>query len=385
MNSLRVIIERNFRYIAVAVALLLVVALPVLTNAAQLAERSITLSSSSKSAAGVSYEIKFTTIAAADAFVIQFCSNSPLVGTDCTAPTGFSATTATSGTTGLTPTVVNANTVRVVAEEGSELDADDDVTFVLNNVTNPSTPGALYARVVTYDTAANAANYTATNAGAGAVDDGGFAVYIHDTIGVSAAVLESLTFCVSADEIDADCDNIVTPTLVLGEEIGTSGMYALSASEVSEGNLYGQLSTNAVGGAVVSLKSSAAGCGGLVRIGGEVGNCDIKPALVAGISAGDALFGLKLGAVTSADGATNPVGTIQAYSGSGYNDTTFALNFDGDELTGITSTFGDPFIDTAGAPVSNKNIQLIFGASVANDTPAGLYATDLSMIATGRF
>jgi hypothetical protein len=28
---------------------------------------------------------------------------------------------------------------------------------------------------------------------------------------------------------------------------------------------------------------------------------------------------------------------------------------------------------------------LTFGASVSNDTPAGLYATDLSLIATGKF
>jgi hypothetical protein len=72
-------------------------------------------------------------------------------------------------------------------------------------------------------------------------------------------------------------------------------------------------------------------------------------------------------------------------SGSGYNATTYAFNYVGTNLSGVTSTLGDPFLDTAGAPVNNQNMQLTFGATVTNATPAGNYSTSLSMIATGKF
>jgi hypothetical protein len=55
------------------------------------------------------------------------------------------------------------------------------------------------------------------------------------------------------------------------------------------------------------------------------------------------------------------------------------------DATGVTSTYGDPILDTAGAPVNNMGMPLTFGASAANDTAAGLYSADLSLIATGKF
>ncbi len=81
------------------------------------------------------------------------------------------------------------------------------------------------------------------------------------------------------------------------------------------------------------------------------------------------------------------MGTYQPVALSGYNNSTFALNFTSgaNPSTGVTSTFGDPFLDTAGAPANNKNMQLTFGATIADNTPAGAYSTDLSLIATGKF
>lgn len=53
--------------------------------------------------------------------------------------------------------------------------------------------------------------------------------------------------------------------------------------------------------------------------------------------------------------------------------------------SGVTSTYGDQFLTTSGAPALNKNMTLTFGASAANNTPAGSYSADLSLIATGKF
>lgn len=78
-------------------------------------------------------------------------------------------------------------------------------------------------------------------------------------------------------------------------------------------------------------------------------------------------------------------GAFAIASGSIYDPSVFKINYAADQLTGVTSPYGDPVLDTAGAPANNKKTQLTFGASAANNTPAGLYSADFSLIATGKF
>jgi len=199
-------------------------------------------------------------------------------------------------------------------------------------------------------------------------------------------VLETLTFCVAGAEIEADCTNItVDPVLELGETVGDT--VALSPGVVSEGSIYTQISTNAAGGVVVRLKSNATDCGGLLRAGAVAGTCDISPALNTDITPAndEAKFGVKTATATATTGVTNASGTLAPASGSFYNNTTYALNYINGDATGITSTFGDPFLDTNDEPANNQNMQLTFGATVNNNTPAGIYSADLSLIAVGKF
>ncbi|MDB5162698.1 MAG: hypothetical protein JWO54_257 [Candidatus Saccharibacteria bacterium] len=377
MKSFR-LFNRQTGSIIALVALVLAVVAPTIASAAQLTARSVELSSSSINATGVNYNVGFTSDGAAGGVVIDFCSNSPLINATCDSPAGFAATGATSAFG--TVTVVDANTVKVAGA----IAATTAITVDLDGITNPSSVGPLYVRIVTYATSGDLANYTsATSLGAGTVDQGGAAINITNTIGVSAAVLESMTFCVSGAIITADCAAVTAPTLKLGETTGT--VIALSASSLSTGDIYTQISTNAVTGAVVSLKSSAIGCGGLIRAGAPSA-CNIGPAQQLGITAGQALFGVKTEAATSTSGVSTASGAFQAKAGTGYNTGTYALNYnDTDESTGVTSTYGDPFLDTNGAPVNNKNVKLTFGASISNTTPAGLYSVDLGLIATGKF
>lgn len=375
MHSFRVVYRRVG--LAVGIALLLLIGVTTFTSAAQLTERSIALSNSSLSATGVTYQVTFTAAQSAGAFVVDFCSNTPLVGVECDEPTDFDVTAATSATSGFTD--VNALDANTVVVTGT-INADAIVSVDLAGLSNPSVAGPLYARIVTYDTAAHADNYTSTNLGTGSVDDGGVAISITSTIGVAGSVLESMTFCISGSAIAADCGSTTTPVLQLGETLDDT--VVLVPDEVSEGSMYTQISTNAANGAVVRLKSNATGCGGLKRIGAPAA-CDIQPALNSGITANEAKFGVKT--TTPTNTGTNPNGTFQPVTGSGYNTSTFALNYASDNTTGVTSAFGDPFLDTNGAPVNNKNMQLIFGASINKSTPAGVYTTDLNLIATGRF
>jgi len=369
--------------IAVA-GVLLAAFVPALAMAAQVTQRSIELSSSSASSTNVTYTVKFTASNAAGSFVVDFCSNSPVIGEACTAPTGFSVTGVTSATSGFTDVVAPTSastTQRVVT---GTIGASDNVSVVLSGVTNPSVAGTVYARIVTYNTKSNALLYTSSDVTrTGSVDNGGVAMSINNTIGVSGAVLESMTFCVAGQTITANCNltGNIAPTLKLGEDLG-NGVLALTPSAISTGHIFTQLSTNAASGAVINLKSSATGCGGLVNSSNPTA-CYITPALTSDFAFGTAKFGVKTSTATGT--GTNPTGILQPFTASAYNNTTYALNWASGDATGVTSTYGDPFLDTAGLPVNNQNMDLTFGASVTNSTPAGFYSADLGLIATGKF
>lgn len=387
MNSIKLISQR-VGYVVAAGAVALSIVLPVVVSAAQVTERSVALSNSSAGSDNVSYQINFTSVGAAGAFLVDFCSNSPLVGQDCTAPAGFSATSAASTTPGFTAVTGSTNRIVVTGTIGSDANISVDVT----GINNPDAAGTLYARIVTFDTntAANASTPTNLN---GSIDQGGVAISITPTIGVSGTVLETLTFCVSGDDgaaanpIQANCTGTLTaPTLELGEQTGD--IIALAPGVISEGTIYTQISTNAESGAVVRLKSDATECGGLLRAGAPAGTCDILPAMNLGITeaTADARFGVKTATATGSTGAgITPSGTLSPAAGSIYSNTNYALNYVEGDATGVTGTFGDPFLDTNSQPANNQNMALTFGVKVTNDTPAGAYSADLSMIAVGKF
>ena len=349
---------------------------PAIASAAQITARSVELSSSSVSAATVSYKFNFTADnTTAQALVVEFCSNTPLVGEACTAPgNGFDVATSgnvtAGGTKSATTWTANRAFVTIAVANGTN-------SFTVTGVTNPSVASTLYARVVTYDTIAHAAAYSSTALGTGAVDNGSVAFAITNTVAVSGAVLEALTFCVSGTDLTgADCATGYTaPVLTLGKDVG-GGVIALDPSELSTGNVYTKISTNAVSGAVVSLKSSAA-CGGLALYG--TGACNIAAAGNAGTFAANAAkFGVKL--TLPVDNATN--GTIAL--DSDYDTSDYRLNYT-TPGTGVTSTYGDPIYTTSGGSANNLNTMLTFGASATNATPAGKYSTNISLIATGTF
>jgi len=373
MNSFSILKSRQLGLFAVVGALLLALILPSIVSAAQLTERSIELSSSTLSATGVTYKVNFTATTTAGAVLVDFCENSPLIGEECDAPAGFTVAGAVGGS--ITSPAVNTAVVTQAITAGA-------TSVTLTNVTNPSAVGPLYARIITYNDATGAATYVSTQtSNANRRDEGGAAISITNNIGVSGAVLESMSFCVSGGVIADGCTGTITaPTLKLGQQVGSA--FALMPGVVSEGSIYTQISTNALKGAVVSLKSNTTNCGGLVRVGAA--NCDIAPALASGIeeNSATAKFGVKT--VASVDGG-NASGTYRPYDGSIYSPDAFALEFINTNATGVTSPYGSLFLDTNNAPVNNKNMQLTFGATVTNQTPAGLYSADLSLIATGKF
>lgn len=384
MGSFRVLSQRTGRMATLAALVVATLGqglLPALASADAVTARSIALTSSTANTTGVSYKVGFTATTAAGAYVVEFC-DSPLIPSTCNAPSGFDASNAALGADGTTATAVAATTNKLVVT--NTISAAEAVTDTFTTIKNPTTAGTVYARIVTYDTEPHASSeYTSTALGNDAKDQGGVAIAITNDVNVSGVVNESMTFCAAKVSITADCANAAAnpPSIKLANANG-----ALDTQDVYTGDVYTQISTNASGGAIVSVKSDANACGGLHRIGDayDVNHCFIKPTDgTHPVAAGTPYFGIK----TSADDTDATNGTFQA--ANGYNASSYKLNFDSVNPTaptsGVTSTYGDEILNTNNAPANNRNMTLTFGASVSNNTPAGTYQAKLSLIATGTF
>jgi hypothetical protein len=401
--------DRQFRRITAAIGVLLATVapatLPFVASADQIQTRSIALSSATAAATNVTYKVKFTPQTNAGAFVLDFCDDSPLLGAGCNPPSGMSVASAASETAVGSAGADNGS-VTGVTGSGHQvivtvpLVASTPIEVAVKGITNPAA-GHLYARIVTYADATDAGTYTSTAPDASAThkDDGGVALMITSDVSVQAAVLESLTFCLSGQKdsskdnadpsnpMTANCGSTTTPSLQLGEWSGD--VLALDSAHISTGNIYTQLSTNAVGGAVVSIKSANTSCGGLT-IKSKPTVCDIA---TAGTTNTDNDANIKnsgkIGVTAATDSATNTTltatGSFGAATGSSYDGTNYRF-----DNAGLISTYGSPILDTLSGGVTptqpnNMNAKLTFGASVAPNTPAGLYSNSYSLIATGKF
>lgn len=357
--------------------------MPAFASAATLASRSIQMTNSVADQTS-DYTITFTPQASFQNLVIDWCADSPIIGNaTCDPPADFDAKTGVAltsnsvlGTTAFDAANSSATHTEITGTSGS---GTSEVSFELTGVHNPSTVGSFYARIYTYGATQNYTDFD--DLGNGKIDDGGVALSTTSAIGVTAAVRETMTFCVSHTAPGPNCGagagaDPDDPSMVLGQ--GTGGDIALDSINVSSYDNYVQLSTNAASGAVVRMTNNT-GCGGLKRAGAA--GCDIPPA-ASNLVAGTAGFGIKFAAAATVAGAVGATGTIAP--ATGYS----AANYFMDNTTSndnVSSPYGGSILNTAGAPVSNKEVMFTVGATAANDTPAGLYKATLNMVASGTF
>ncbi|HSX05578.1 MAG TPA: hypothetical protein VLF69_03875 [Candidatus Saccharimonadales bacterium] len=405
MKSLR-FLDRRAGYSLGAIGLLVGMVAPAVfpafASAGQLSSRSVEMSSSKQNDTGVKYTISFTPTATYGAFVVDFCGDSPIIGdSSCTTPTSFSVSSATvaqtTGSIGTLDTTGTSGNHLVVT--GSSTSSAASV-FEVSGVHNPNTLGTFYARIYTY-AGNDASSYTDFSDPGTNVDTGGAAMSIADTIGVTATVKETLTFCVSGngstnggDAIDtsngpsgacgadggANATGVYSPDIVLGH----GSPLTLDSSQADSGYDWVQLSTNASGGAIVRLRDTTTdNCGGLERTGASI--CDIAPAgsSATAITGGIAKFGLRLSneqsaphAVATSTTTISPTAPYNNGSNYGFDNTTSGNT--------VSGTYGSNVMSTSGS-VANRDIMLNFAASAAPTTPAGIYKATLDLIATGTY
>jgi len=373
--------------------------IPAFSSAAQLANRSVTMSSSltgSNGGTNVTYDIEFTPAGTGAGYItFLFCSDTPLVGSSCTAPTGFSLASASvdasSAPAATKDDQANANTFVV-----KETMINSATHVILDGVTNPSTLNApYYLRIETFASGvdatdqANAEGAETATTTTGILDWGGVAMSTTANIGVTAYVQESLTFCVSKTHQNGDCSatGYSDPSMTLGTQTGPETVLGSALSSQTD---YAQLSTNAANGAIVNLKTDNTNCGGLV-LAFQTTTCGIPPqTTAAAIGSGAGKFGIQVGTAAQVTAGGTASGTLEAYSGSCYDGTgtnsQYCVDYSGSG-TGVASAYGSPILDTGStpAPEAEQDIPVTFAANAAPTTPAGKYVANLNMIAVGTF
>lgn len=350
--------------------------------AGQVTARSIQLSDARPGTAA-QYKVTFTPVTTSQELIIDFCGDSPIVGSTCAFVAGTSVPAISSPVSSVgSATSANGRTVKVT---GLTMTAATPFTLTFTSgFTNPTqAAGTFYARILTYTTA-NAANYVpaastgaATTIGAGNVDTGGAALSTSSQITVSATVQESLTFCVSGSVISGTCSGLSAPALTIG-----TGSPAVLTTAGQGTPAYTQLSTNATSGVNVRMKAiNLCSNGGLTTSQPDIaGGC----ASIPGIGSSAVVLTAGTWGMCVAPGAGVTAATNYLDSTNSCPTTFNATSKYGMNGTNLTSTFGDTVYSTPGA-VNAIGSTLTFAAMAANTTPAGVYGGNESLIATGTF
>jgi hypothetical protein len=395
-----IVLRRSRQFWAVAVAVLFVASFitsilvaHMASAVAQASVRSIKLGSSAPGAT-TTYTVSFKPVTTTQELIVDFCDNSPLVGDTCTIVGAGTDVPNTSGVTsgsGTGITLAGNHTVKVV---GLTMTGGTQQTIFLSSIVNPTNVGVngkFYARVYTYATG-NASGYTpgASPTAGTYVDYGGIAMSTANTIIVQSKVFETLSFCV----FTTTCGS-TAPSINLGDTV--TGALATSTAYINAQTQY-TLSSNAGSSVVVTMTGQT-----LCRVATlNFANCPTG-ASAATISAigttatavnaghfGSEQFGLCAGKNGSAaltvataynDTVNNCPTTAQAtgtYSG------TSLFGFDDTGSTGTNSAAGSTVLSSAGAvPAVTSN--LAFAANIAATTEAGIYQSNLNLVATGTF
>jgi hypothetical protein len=382
------------RYVTVFVGVIFasVSIIPILSNDivhayGLVTSRSIQLSSSLEGNATTTYNVGFTaaTTSTLKGIIVDFCSTDPIIADTCTAPSGFTvgASPSVTSITGLgaggtwTPTSANSGRTLLLENTTSNtVNSGTAVSFLINNVTNPTTIGSFYARIITYASNLGPTNYTDTNpTDTGTypiVDAGGIALSTVQTITVTSKVQEQLTFCVYTG---GSCGTGSGVTLG-----NTNGALSTAGPFVDKTTTY-SISTNAYHGAVITME------------GGTLTDANSDHITANGVTAATSTAGTdQFGMCTyESSGSTLsfPNNTYNSGACSGTTQTAGTGSTGGDNgaafgfnTANTGSTYGDEIASaTAGASVG----VMVFLANVAITQVAGIYTTVLDFIATGTY
>lgn len=318
---------------------------------ARLGNRSLQLSDNNISA-NTNYTLSFAgqsggTVGSVRA---QFCANDPLIGTPCTAPSGFNISSATltsqSGMTGFTiDTAATTANVLVLSRAPAPAPAGNSV-YVFSGVTNPSAAGSYYVRLETF---------SSIDASGSDVDYGGLAFAVSGGINVSTYVPPYLLFCAGVVIQPYDCSTASGNYIDFGE---------LSSTQTSTGHTQLLVATNANNGYTVWVTGNTL----------TSGNNTIAAMAASDVSrTGVSQFGLNLRANSTPPTGTDVQGTGSGAVAAGYNVPNF-YRFNSGEA--IASSPG---------PDDYRLYTASYIVNISKGQPAGVYVSTITYIGLANF
>lgn len=319
-------------------------------TAAQLAPRSLTLSSAMEADHNVTYKVTagIPTTATVGSIRIQICSNTSLVDDSCVAPFGFDALNATlSGQVGISGFALSTSSTvnELVLTRPPTVQPPTVAAFTLTNITNPSNAGSNYARVLTYSSSDGTGPY---------IDAGGLAFAIDPSLALSAEVPPYLIFCVGENITGFDCATATEAFSDLGE---------LSPALTSATQTQMLVATNASNGYSAWVTGSSMTSGNNA-LGAMAGGTAQK---------GTPQFGLNLRANTNPVIGQEPSGPGAGAVVAPYAQQNHFRYASGDTL--VTSALPDDF----------RKYTISYIVNIAANQPGGVYSTTLTYVCLANF
>lgn len=297
------------------------------------------------------YQITFETNAPATvgSIRVQFCANDPFENTSCAAPGGLDISAANlidqAGMTGFS--VSSASTANeLVLSRAAAPAAPGQSRYVLAGVTNPSSSGTYYARILTY---------ASTDTSGPRTDFGAIAFQTLNSISITATVPPYLLFCVAVRITNLNCANAVGDFIDFGE---------LSVAQSRRGTSQMLVASNASGG------YNIAAIGNTLTSGNNV---------IAAIIAGDVSrpgtpqFGFNMRQNVAPAIGSDPAGPGLAVPAVAYNQP---------NVYRFTSG------DTVAATSAPDDVRLFTTSYIANipiTQPAGVYVSTITYTCLANF
>ena len=278
------------------------------------------------------------------------------------------------------------------------------IAFTVQGMTNPTSTGALYARIYTFSTysGASGANTFATaspltattysTAATNNIDSGGVALYITNSLTVNAKVQEYLQFCVYSNitATAAPC-SLSGSTVTLGN---SSGILSIASAYVDSSTRF-DIATNASGYAAVTFTGLPLSNGSLLIENSGASGTGTVAATSYTSSVGTDQFGLCVTAAGAGNQATNYtstnlLSTVNPTYFTGTCPSTLALSavYAGSDHFGLNiaqagSVYGD--LLAIQKPGTGSTGMISFIGNVAASQLAGIYSTTFNFVASGTY
>ena len=297
------------------------------------------------------YEFNFDTTTPGDigSILFQFCSNSPVYGTSCVAPNGFSASSATiasqAGVSGFTLDSGQPNNQILLSRTPLFVNAPVTVSLVFDSVVNTSDTGSSYVRISTY---------ASSDASGVSTDQGGVAYAITNALDISTEVPQFLEFCTGLDIAGFNCTTTAGNAIDFGNFTPTT---------TAEGTSEFMAATNASYGYNVILDGTTL----------TSGNNVIPAASGATSTVGKSQFGLNLRANNVPLIGDDPQGPGNSTISPAYNQPDHYRFSSGDTL--VSTNTSDNYHKFTASYIAN----------VSPTQPAGDYVSTMFYICLANF